>query len=150
MRPVTPVLHRFLLLKARTHRTHYSYVLTTRDLQGGVRTARSSVMFFFFLFFLPDRTLNVLHLTFCEFLACDSCTSEAMNSITVAEETPERNQSKSNVSSIKWLRGGGGSGGGGERILSRYHRNIISATLPPCLPRKTQTHRFIIGLWEKI
>lgn len=126
MRPVTPVLHRFLLLKALTHRGPYSYVLTTRDLQGGACGRPDPQPFFFFLlFFLSDRTLNVLHLTFCEFLACDSCTSEAMNSITVAEEKAERNQSKSNVSSIKWQRGGEGSGGGWgedfEPIPSEYN-----------------------------
>lgn len=104
-------------------RAPYSYVLTTRDLQGG--RADGQILSHVFFFFLSDRTLNVLHLTFCEFLPCDSCTSEAMNSITVAEEKPERNQSKSNVSSIKWRRGGEGSGGGWgedfEPIPSEYN-----------------------------
>lgn len=142
--PSPPLYHRFLLL-------HFSarncYALTTRDLRGALKRPGFSFLLFF-LWFLSDRRRNVLRLTFFDFfLPCDSCTSEAMNSITAAQEKPARNPSKSNVSSIKWWRREGErKGGGGGWIWRRYHRNIIRATTPPHKPEslhaahaKTQT-----------
>lgn len=64
MRPVTPVLHRFLLLKALTHRGPYSYVLTTRDLQGGGGRADGQILsHVFFSFFPIERSTSSISLS---------------------------------------------------------------------------------------
>lgn len=54
---------------------------------------------------------KILHLTFWRNFGCDSCMSEAMNSITAVGKS-ERNQSKSNVSCIKLEKGRGWRGFG--------------------------------------